>query len=93
MDQVVEFLRAELTRRSERNPQYSLRAFSRALGVQPSTLSRVLSRQLDPSVHMCAAILSRLSGETEGRSFLEAQGEAHKQRMMARVEELAAANA
>ncbi len=37
------FLRAELVRRCARNPQYSLRACARYLGVDPATLSQLLA--------------------------------------------------
>lgn len=38
-----ELLATELSQRCERNPRYSLRAFAKALGVDASVLSRVLS--------------------------------------------------
>jgi hypothetical protein len=38
-------LGAELRRRRERNPRYSLRAFARALGTHHSTLSQILARR------------------------------------------------
>jgi hypothetical protein len=38
-------LDAELRRRRERNPRYSLRAFARRLGTHHSTLSRLLQRR------------------------------------------------
>ena len=43
-------LGAELRRRRERNPRYSLRAFARTLGTHHSTLSRILDgrRRLTP---------------------------------------------
>src|SRR5207302_616070 len=36
-------LRAELTRRCQKNPRYSLRAFARALGMSHTVLSLILS--------------------------------------------------
>ena len=38
-------LGAELRRRRERNPRYSLRAFARALGTDHAALSRILERR------------------------------------------------
>lgn len=36
-------LKKELTERMEKNPRYSLRAYAKALGIDPSSLSRILS--------------------------------------------------
>lgn len=40
-----ELLRSELSRRQAKNPRYSLRRFASALGIQHSTLSRLLRSQ------------------------------------------------
>lgn len=44
-----ELLKSELISRCKKNPQYSLRAFAKSLGVSPSILSRVISGDRDPS--------------------------------------------
>ncbi len=41
----IAYLKSELSRRTENNPSYSLRAFARALEVSPSFLSKLLRRQ------------------------------------------------
>src|ERR1700733_636214 len=42
------FLREEFQKLSSRNPKYSIRAFSRKLGISPATLSRILSGKQTP---------------------------------------------
>jgi uncharacterized protein (TIGR02147 family) len=44
------YLQQELIRRSKANPKYSLRAFARYLGVQPSFLSKILLKQRSVTV-------------------------------------------
>ena len=46
---VLELLRFELSRRTRRNPQYSLRSFARSLGVSHTLLSLVLNGHRPPS--------------------------------------------
>jgi len=42
---IVQFLRRELTARCKKNPRYGLRAFARSLDVDPSTLTKILNRK------------------------------------------------
>ena len=44
-DEPLEILRAELLARTRRNPQFSLRAFARVLGLAPARLSELLSQK------------------------------------------------
>ena len=54
-----EFLRRELTRRVQRNPAYSLRAFARDIRVSPSTLSEALRGRFDFSAPQAADFACR----------------------------------
>lgn len=59
-------LKAELNRRRQRNPRYSLRAFARALSTHHSTLSSILQsrRRLTPrSIRQLGARLGLTPGE------------------------------
>jgi uncharacterized protein (TIGR02147 family) len=79
-------LQEELTRRCERNPRYSLRAFSRALGVDAAALSRILSDKLRPSPRMARVILDALALEPEEASrFLDSVAEAQKRAHLAQA--------
>ena len=53
-------LRETLAARVERNPQYSLRAFSKALGLDPSTFSQLLSGKRFPSLRLAEKLFQRL---------------------------------
>lgn len=59
-------LKDELQTRTQRNPSYSLRAFSRDLGVSSARLSRILSGKAAPSRVMAKKIGAKLGykGET-----------------------------
>lgn len=62
------YLRDELSRRCARNPGYSLRAFSRALALDCSTLSRTLSGKRRLSVRVAQRILRKLAMSPEEKS-------------------------
>ncbi len=55
------FLQNELVRRCKGNPRYSLRAFSRALGVEPSAMSKLLSGKRGISRPMFQRLVKRLA--------------------------------
>lgn len=61
-----QILKDELQARTQRNPSYSLRAFSRDLGVSSARLSRILSGKAAPSRIMAKKIGAKLGykGET-----------------------------
>lgn len=65
------WLRSRLEKRRERNPSYSLRAYAKALGVSPATLSALLraKRQLSLAAALKIADCEGLSPE-ERRVFL-----------------------
>lgn len=56
----VQVLREELERRKTVNKRYSLRAFARALGMDASALSRILSGKQDLSLSICLKIVEKL---------------------------------
>lgn len=60
-------LREEIAKRCERNPRYSLRAFSRSLGLDPAALSRILSGKTLPSAKMTQKLLQGLDLSPELR--------------------------
>jgi uncharacterized protein (TIGR02147 family) len=65
------YLRAELARRCERNPRYSLRAFCRSLAMDPGAMSRVLSGKQRLSVKAAKKITDQLDlSPLERQSFL-----------------------
>jgi hypothetical protein len=53
-------LNAELSRRWQRNPRYSLRAFARDLATDHATLSQILRKQRPLSARMVPALGNRL---------------------------------
>jgi uncharacterized protein (TIGR02147 family) len=55
-----ELLREELSRRSRANPRYSLRAFSKLIGVSPGALSELLNGKRPLSVKQAHQIAQRL---------------------------------
>lgn len=56
-----QILSRELGRRLERNPRYSLRAFSKALGVSHSLLSRVLAGKRTVTPELAETLANRLA--------------------------------
>ena len=70
---VRKMLNEEINLRKSRNPQYSLRAFARDLGVSPSTISEILNGHHLPSTNRALTIVARLAWEDEQRQkFLDA---------------------
>jgi uncharacterized protein (TIGR02147 family) len=57
---LVDYLRSELSKRCRKNPNYSLRAFARALNVHSSTLSAVLNNKRKLSPKLAKKILDDL---------------------------------
>ena len=57
-------LRTELSRRKETNSRYSMRGFATDLGIEASTLCRILAGKQSMSVEMTTVILERLALST-----------------------------
>ena len=74
-----EYLEIELARRIKQNPRYSLRAFSKALGIDVGNLSRCLNRQSAISFSTAKKILSAMNlTANERSSFLQSLASAKK---------------
>ncbi len=79
-------LAEELHRRCTKNARYSIRAFARALNLDPGALSRILSGKQIPSFHVAEKILSNLDFTPNERAiFLDSLNEVQKKRPLKRV--------
>src|SRR4051812_44306228 len=67
-------LEAELARRKTQNPRYSLRAYARALAVDPAQLSRILSEAAEPSPRVLEILADGLALDAEARRLFLASG-------------------
>lgn len=80
------FLEHELARRCEKNPRYSLRSFARALGLNPASLSRVLTGKRPLAWKAAQRLLKVLDlSPAEERSFLLSVVEESKSRKLQRL--------
>ena len=59
------FLRGELHKRCQKNPNYSLRGFARALQIDPGILSRVLANKRTFSDRVARRVIKNLSMSPE----------------------------
>lgn len=66
-----EFLLAEFSKRQERNSAYSIRAFSRDLGISKTTISDVMRGERRLSALHIETIADRLSLDEETLTFLK----------------------
>ncbi|MDH5581844.1 MAG: hypothetical protein OEZ01_14455 [Candidatus Heimdallarchaeota archaeon] len=67
-----EFLRSELDRRVKRNPRYSLRAFSKFLGVDVGALSRLLANKQTITIRTATKICQNMGlDQEETKTFLD----------------------
>jgi transcriptional regulator with XRE-family HTH domain len=72
----IRLLATELKTRQARNPRYSLRAFSKYLNLDPSSLSRLLSNKQELSLAAYATILQKLElPEEEAGRFISSVAE------------------
>lgn len=79
----LELLHHEIQKRKLSNPRYSLRAFSRHLGMGPSTLSRILSNNQDLSLSASKKIIKKLKFNSDDRRlFISSIAEEKKQRTL-----------
>ena len=66
----------KLDKRIEANDQYSLRSLARSLDIDPSQLSKVLSRKLIPSPKLTKRLLLNLPVEDENKeAFIDSVAE------------------
>ena len=79
-------IRSELVTRISRNPKYSLRAFAKSLGLEPSVLSQILSGKRFPSERLAEGLFSRLNlAPREQDEFLRSLGLAKIERGLKRI--------
>lgn len=71
METVLNLLQTELSRRCERNPKYSLRAFAKALGLSHATLSQMMSGKRPVSRKSLKKIAESLALGPERRALGE----------------------
>ena len=79
-------LKEELALRCERNRQYSVRAFARAIRTDAGALSRILSGKQVPSLKLAQQLMSALDLEPKDQQgFLASLAEEHRSRGMKRL--------
>jgi uncharacterized protein (TIGR02147 family) len=80
------YLQSELSRRCERNPRYSVRAFARALDINDGALSQILSGKRIPAYRTAVRIIRALDlTPEEEQSFLGSLAEKHRSRGLQRL--------
>ena len=83
------YLTSELARRCQGNPRYSLRAYSRSLGIDAGTVSRLLSGRQIPSEKMADRLLARLDLAPRDRArFLATVGARHQEKSLKKATSL-----
>jgi len=79
----IDLLREDFNRRRNRNPRFSLRAYSRYLGVDPSSMSRILNEKEEISLATCITVLKRLGLDDERKKcFVESVLEDRRAKML-----------
>lgn len=93
------FLRSKLVEKQKKNPGFSLRAFSRQLGIEAGFLSYVLNGKRDISETMVGQFIEKLQlTEIEARTFQllvlreKAKSESHRSRIDSQIQESASGN-
>ncbi len=80
------YLKDELVRRTESNPRYSLRAFAKALQIDPTGLSKILSAKKPLSLKTAQKVMSRLPMNTDTRTvFLNSVVQEQQKRSLQRM--------
>jgi uncharacterized protein (TIGR02147 family) len=80
------YLQSELSRRCERNPRYSVRAFARALDINDGALSQILSGKRIPAYRTALRIIRSLGlTPEEEQNFLGSLAEKHRSRGLQRL--------
>ncbi len=79
-------LQEELARRCEKNSRYSLRAFAKALGFEPTVVSQIISGKRVPSLKTAERLVEALSlTPIEQEHFLASLAETHRARGLERL--------
>ena len=78
-------IQAELSRRCERNPRYSLRAFARALGFEPTVISQIIAGKRIPSYKTAQKLVRALGLSPEDSNrFYASLAQVHQGRALKR---------
>lgn len=86
MDFNRNYLKEELSKRCERNPRYSLRAFASSLNVDPGALSRILNGKQFLSKKLALKILKKISLDPiDEKIFLDSALKSQKARELHRL--------
>lgn len=72
---LIDLLNIEFDRRAAKNPQYSLRAFARDLGVQAATMSHIMKRKRVPGQAFREKVYEGLHLSVEQKKLLETDNE------------------
>jgi plasmid maintenance system antidote protein VapI len=82
----LRILRARLTERKNRNVLYSLRAYARDLGVDPSRLCRILKGRQEISTGLCLQISRRLHlSDDETQEFVTSVADRRREEFLRRM--------
>lgn len=77
-DPLIEILKKEFLRKKSRNGSYSLRSYSRDLGLDPSNLSKIMNYQIEIGPNLRSKIGQKLGFESkEIQSILKPTSQAH----------------
>ena len=86
MDYYIKQLNNELSNRCERNSRYSVRAFARALQIDPGALSRILSGKQIPSYKLTQNLMESLKLDpSEQDKFLNSVAQSQRERGISRL--------
>lgn len=86
---LIDVLNGDLRKRKLKNPRYSLRAYARFLGLDPSTLSRILSGKQTPSIEVARKLLRKLClSPQENRKIVASLAEDAKARIESLLSEV-----
>jgi uncharacterized protein (TIGR02147 family) len=82
----IHILEAELFKRKEKNSLYSMRAFSKSLGMNSGVLSLIMNGKRIPSLSLAHELVDRLDVDLESKTqFLDSVALAQKGRSLKRV--------
>lgn len=76
--EISSHLISELDQRKSRNKQYSLRAYAKQLGIEPSLLSKIIRQKVIPTPKTLEKLISSLSIENSKKASLIAEYRARK---------------
>ncbi len=85
-EDIRDYLQKELSKKKEKNPLFSLRAFAKTLRISPAQLSQILSKKRPLTINIVKKIIKRLSlSPVESEKFLEAMNPDYINKKVARL--------